>query len=315
MPVSRRVQRPPMVLIASEEEWPALSLESVLGPAGYAVVRANTPRQIIDLASTARPDVVILDHSLGDAESMDLCRRLRDHPMVSEATPIILTTSGHVGRAQRVAGHAAGAWEVMGQPLDPELLLLKIQNFTLAKRDVDAVRDDSLLDHLTGLYSFRGLVRRAREIGAEAARRHDPLACIVMAPEPLLGAEEINDGLAARALEHASGILRSTSRASDIPGRLGQMELAVIAPATEEQGARRLAERLRDALESSPVEAGGRLRSFSFRTGVCAVPNFAEASLDPVELLLRASSAARQVRYTPSAGIAAFGDTTPATAE
>ena len=36
---------PPLVLIASSQEWHARSLESILGPHGYAVVRAYTGKQ------------------------------------------------------------------------------------------------------------------------------------------------------------------------------------------------------------------------------------------------------------------------------
>ena len=32
--------RPPLVLIANEQEWSTRTLESILGPSGYAVLRA-----------------------------------------------------------------------------------------------------------------------------------------------------------------------------------------------------------------------------------------------------------------------------------
>ena len=40
---------PPIVLVANDQEWSARSLESVLGPHGFATVRAFTGRQALEL--------------------------------------------------------------------------------------------------------------------------------------------------------------------------------------------------------------------------------------------------------------------------
>ena len=41
--------RPLLVLIANDQEWSARSLETILGPHGYAVVRTYNGRQTLDL--------------------------------------------------------------------------------------------------------------------------------------------------------------------------------------------------------------------------------------------------------------------------
>ena len=38
----------PLVLIANDQEWSARSLESILGPSGYSVVRAYTGQQALE---------------------------------------------------------------------------------------------------------------------------------------------------------------------------------------------------------------------------------------------------------------------------
>src|SRR5690606_7656216 len=40
----------PLVLVANDQEWSARSLESILAPNGYAVVRAHTGQQALDQA-------------------------------------------------------------------------------------------------------------------------------------------------------------------------------------------------------------------------------------------------------------------------
>ena len=58
--------RASVVLLVNRQEWTARSVESVLQPAGFAVVKAYTGRQAIELAARLRPDLVIVDFKLSD---------------------------------------------------------------------------------------------------------------------------------------------------------------------------------------------------------------------------------------------------------
>lgn len=295
MPDRDMSQRPPLVLIANDQEWSARSLESILAPNGYAVLRAYTGIQALERARTARPDLVILDAQMPDVHGVDVCRELRSDPRFSATTPIIITTAGPSGRTQRLEAYRAGAWEFLGQPLDGEALLLKLETFLKSKLEVDRIRDENLLDHPSGLYNMRGLSRRAREIGSEAVRLRQALACVVLAPEP--GSEpETTDTLVLKIAEEVGKILRESGRASDAIGRLGPAEFAVIAPATEAQGAVRMVERLGDLLERMPISNGTGNHMLRVRAGYCAVPDFAASPVDAVEMLLRATSALRHLR-------------------
>jgi diguanylate cyclase (GGDEF)-like protein len=292
--------RPPLVLIANDQEWSARSLESILAPNGFAVLRAYTGQQALDRARTAQPDLIILDAQMPDMHGVEVCRAIKDDPRYSGTIPIIITTSGPSGRAQRLEAYRAGAWEFLGQPLDGEALLLKLQTFIRAKFEIDRVRDESLLDQLTGLYNMRGLAKRAREIGSEAFRRHHALACIVFSPDPESAAAENSDQIseahATKVAERVGEIIRQRGRASDAIGRLGRSEFAVIAPSTEAEGAVRLMQRLGQSIEAESVNLGEVEKKLRIRAGYCAVPDFAESSVDAVEMLLRATTALRHLR-------------------
>src|SRR5882724_3254237 len=180
----------PLVLIANDQEWSARSLESILGPSGYSVVRAYTGQQALERAQATQPDLIILDAQMPDMHGFDVCRTLRADPRFSSTTPIVITTSGPSGRTQRLEAYRAGAWEFLGQPLDGEALLLKLGTFLQSKQQVDILREENLLDSGTGLYNMRGLARRAHEIGADALRRREALACAVFAPETEMDSDE-----------------------------------------------------------------------------------------------------------------------------
>jgi diguanylate cyclase (GGDEF)-like protein len=287
----------PLVLIANDQEWSARSIESILGPNGYSVVRAYTGQQALERARASQPDIIILDAQMPDMHGFEVCKALRTDPRFSSTTPIVITTSGPSGRTQRLEAYRCGAWEFLGQPLDGEALLLKLGTFLESKRQVDILREENLLDSGTGLYNMRGLARRAREIGADALRRREALACIVFAPESAMETDEDAPGEELlRMSDQVGAVFREVGRGSDAIGRLGAAEFAVIAPATGQDGALRLVGRLGAAVEATRIPVRGGERSVRVKAGYCAVEDFADASVDAVELLLRATTALRDLK-------------------
>jgi diguanylate cyclase (GGDEF)-like protein len=288
--------RHPLVLVANDQEWSARSLESILAPEGYSVLRAFTGRQALERAGTAHPDIAIIDLQLPDIDGLEVCRVLREDPRFSDTTPVIITTAGPSGRAQRLEAYRAGAWEFLGQPLDGEALLLKMKTYLRSKIAVEVERDRSTVDAATGLYNRRGLAQRAREIGSEAYRHSHPLACVVFAPAAGL---EVGDGGAeneSQDIGEAVGkLFRKIGRVSDAIGRLGPSEFAIIAPATDDEAAMKMVERLRAAIESESRDENSDKKLVMLRAGYSVVPDFREAEIGATELLLRASTALRDI--------------------
>jgi PleD family two-component response regulator len=278
--------RPPLVLVANDQEWSARSLESILAPNGYSVLRAYTGRQALERARGARPDLIILDAQMPDLHGVEVCRQLRGDPRFPATVPIIITTAGPSGRAQRLEAYQAGAWEFLGQPLDGESLLLRLNTFLTAKFEADGLLEESLLDPTTGLYNMRGLSRRAREVGADVVRRRAPLACVVFTADPEAAAPE------GGRTQTVGEVLRQHGRASDVIGRLGEGEFAVIAPSTAAEGARQMVQRIERLLEGRQGEGAPPIR---LRAGYCAIPDLSTARLDVLQVLLQATSALRSL--------------------
>jgi diguanylate cyclase (GGDEF)-like protein len=282
-------ERAPLTLVASAQEWSSRSLESILAPNGYAVLHAYSARQALDRARRTQPDLILLDADLPDRDSMETCRLLREESLVSKSTPIMMLTSGPPTKQQRLAALRAGAWELLALPVDAEELLLRLDAYVQAKLDADQAREEGLVDPITGLYNMRGLSRRAREIGADAVRKHAPLACVVFGAEPNdEGAPDA--GRQGTALAH---VLRRAGRISDAIGQLGPSEFAIIAPATDASAAVRLAERL-IAVAGAATTAGERVPKI--RVGYEAVTDLHDTPIDPSELLMRATTALRAAR-------------------
>ena len=283
---------PPLTLIANSQEWHSRSLESILGPHGYAVLRAYTGKQAIERAQASRPDLIILDTDLPDRDGLDVCRELRADPSISDATPILITSPTHSSRQKRLDALRAGACDFIGSALDGEELPLRLDALMRAKRAVDRAQEESLLDELTGLYNIRGLARRARELGSQSFRQKEPFACIVITP--LLLNEEggaLSANRSAEVVETLAQVLKETGRTSDAIGMVGPGEFAVIAQGTDSDGAVGLAERLTRAVSNM-----GSTKGIRVAVGYDAVPNYHDAPIEPSDMLMRASLAMRLSR-------------------
>ena len=215
-----------MVLVANDQEWAARSFETILGGEGHRVVRAYTGRQALDRLETHRLDAIILDMQLPDLDGARVCQMMRQDPRIGPSVPILMTTAGPSGRQERLTAYRAGAWEFFGYPLDPEAVLLKLRLFLDAKQAADAIHERSLVDEATGLYNRRGLLRRGRELAAQAARCDDHLSCILLKPHPR--SVEAESGAAVAMARRIGEILRESCRLSDVVGRFGPLEFAVL---------------------------------------------------------------------------------------
>lgn len=306
--------RPPIVVVGVEQEWGARSLETVLGPRGFAVVRAYSGRQTLDLAEVATPDAVIVDSRLPDLDGIDVCRALREESRIGAHVPVIITASGPVPRDFLHDAYAAGAWSVWEQPIDGELLLLRLQNWIAAKRVADATERGSLIDRESGLYTYRGMRRRIDEVMADATRRGTPVSCIAIGPMVLgLHTTAVEAPAPAHLFADVGRLLASHARGSDVVGRVGVSEFAILAPMTEAPGALELVERLHDKVSvMAPLVVDGRHSRLGLRIGLASIGSEGLKLHNGSELLVRASTALRYAQSSRTSRVRTF-DEVPAT--
>jgi len=278
--------RIPVVLVAHAGTWLTRALDSMLAPQGYRVLSVASGRELLEQAPELGPDVVLLDANLQDVDSIVVCRRLRLHRAVSWHTPVIMITSTPATKQQRLAALEAGAWDYLSVGLNAEELLLKVDAFTRVKLETDHVLEEDT-EPESGLYTKRGLERRARELVSDAFRRHAPLACVALSVEADATASPV-------VVDFASRLLQASGRASDAIGRAASGEFLVLAPSTAPPGAAQMARRLSQAIERGPRPAG--LPPLEVRAGFEAVVDLHETPLDPASLLGHASVALGRAR-------------------
>jgi diguanylate cyclase len=92
-----------------------------------------------------------------------------------------------------------------------------------------------------------------------------------------------------KVLVHISRLMQSILRKVDILGRYGGDEFVILLPETTHEGARRLTERIRQAIAQQPITAGGVSIPITLSIGLAS--NVKEPSLSLDELLQRADRA------------------------
>lgn len=269
----------PVVLLASRDELFARSLETVLAPAAYTVLRAYTARSAWDQARRARPDAVVLATDLEDPTGLELCRELRADAAVSLSTLILLTGPGTATRQSRLEALRAGADQLWSQPMDTEEFALRLAAGVRVKRDADAARAAALVDPRSAFWNEHGLLRGAEAVVAQMARTGAPLTIAVLDPVwPTARADwDLGDRIA--------DVLRRSARHADAVGRLGPARFAVIAPRTGVANATSFGQRLLDEVRRTLPGATEALR--------VGLASLEDAAIAPpvVELLARAVAA------------------------
>ena len=274
--------QPPRILIASHHAEAGLALKELGEKNGYTVVRCFTAVQALERARVTRPDVIVLDESLVDADPLETSRALRDDPLVGASTPILLVTTGQAVTTEHQRALRAGVWEFLPHPFNPAEAAARLQTYVLHRLEVARAQGGQVVQDEAGLYTTRGLALRAQELTLQAFHHGAALACVALAP--------VGDGTAdgAGAVQLVARVLCASGRRSDAIGRIGPSEFAVVAPGTDGAGAVMLAQRVAKA-----VRAASGAEPPALRAGYDAVGNTRYTPVEPKNLLARATSALR----------------------
>jgi PleD family two-component response regulator len=275
---------PPLILIAAHADH---SLASVFEGRPYTLLHVHSGALALQCVRDVRPDAIVLDADLPDMSGIDACRLLHDDLRIAHTVPTLILAPNKPTPEQRVAALRAGVWDFLPYPPDPEELLLSLETYLRAQRNTD-VALVGLVDPATGLYTRPALARRARELGALMSRARGGLACVVFA----LGADPADP--------KAGSLMARSARVSDVVGALGPGEFAVLAPGTDHTGAVKLAQRIGGALRDVVGANSSGASASALQVGYDAVSNLKYSPIDPVALLLRATTAVRN--GTPEPG-------------
>lgn len=115
-----------MILNVDDHEAARYARSRLLTKAGYTVQEAATGTQALELSTSLRPALVILDVNLPDVSGLEVCRRIKTDPLTA-STPVLHLSASAISSADCVVGLDSGADSYLIEPVDADVLLATVR--------------------------------------------------------------------------------------------------------------------------------------------------------------------------------------------
>ncbi len=242
-----------------------------LRKAGMEVEVVTDPMQLLLPLSEFHPDLILLDMYMPDCTGMELATVLRQ--MDAFVSIPIVYLSAETDREKQLEAVGLGGDDFLTKPIKPAHLVASVTSRVERYRKL---RSLMLRDSLTGLFNHTKTRECLAQEVSRAARLGQPMAYAMLDLDHF---KLVNDtyGHAAgdRVLRSLAQLLSRRLRSSDVVGRYGGEEFAIIFPNTSGQAAAGLMDELRVAFAKIRHRTGQAEFTATFSCGVAAYPDCA----------------------------------------
>ncbi|WP_029417926.1 PleD family two-component system response regulator [Brevundimonas bacteroides] len=266
-----------MVEVLSKEHRPSVETDPV---AGLAAAKGPNDLLIVNVAASEFDGLRLV----AQVRSAETTRHL---PILAVVDP--------ADRPRLVKALDLGVTDLLTKPVDAEELAARARTQVRRKRYTDFLREKldyslemAVTDALTGLHNRRYMAGQLQGFVSRSALSGEPVSVLVLDIDHF---KAVNDGFGHDAgdevLREFAVRLATNVRAVDLPCRLGGEEFVVVMPGTDMEDARRIAERIRRDVGSTPfrVMGGRELLTVTISIGVAACTGAGDT---PEALLKRA---------------------------
>ncbi|NCC25882.1 MAG: diguanylate cyclase [Deltaproteobacteria bacterium] len=219
--------------------------------ADYRVRVADTGAKALAVAeSEDPPDLVLLDIMMPGMDGHEVCRRMKENPK-TKGIPVIFVTA--LGESEDEArGFDLGAVDYITKPFSLPVVRARVRTHLQLKQRTDMLEELSMIDGLTGVANRRSFDQALDREWRRAARNG---AAVAVAMIDIDHFKAFNDnyghGAGDECLRRVAQALKSVLlRPSDLVARYGGEEFVALLPETDKDGAARMAEALRRAVDS-----------------------------------------------------------------
>jgi len=287
----------PTVLIVDDEPTNVQALAKLL-KSDYRIQVANNGEKALAIAQgSEQPDLILLDIQMDGLDGYEVCRQLKEDPATSTIPVIFVTGQDTVSDEEK--GFKLGAVDYISKPFYPTIVRARVGTHMSLKIKTDLLEQISMLDGLTGIPNRRYFDEQFQKEGARALREQLPFSLIMMDIDHFKGYNDnYGHGAGDDCLQKVARTLTSTlSRPMDMIARYGGEEFVALLPGTDSAGAAKVAEDLRNAVESLAVthEYSSVANVVTLSLGVATMNSDADQKMLS-ELLKRADVALYQAK-------------------
>lgn len=232
----------------------------------------------ISLATSLRPDLILLDVEMPGMDGYEACRRLRAEHATS-TIPIVFLTA-RASTEEIVQGLNLGASDYIGKPFKLSELVSRVRAALRTSRLIRLLEEEALVDILTGLGNRAMFDERfAAEVGVRIGT-HNPLSCIVLEVDQFTHiTENYGRPFGDYVMGEVGAALLGICRPEDVACHLEGEKFAILSPNTAVDDAVAIAERMRLAVASIPFTRRDQSISVTCSFGVAQALDIYDRSL------------------------------------
>jgi diguanylate cyclase (GGDEF)-like protein len=239
----RSIEDPCRVLIMDDMDLLAQHYAMVLQSAGMETAVVTEPTDLFEALSAFKPELILVDLYLPDCSGIEAAQVIRQHPTYRNLPLVYLSTESAAVPMQLDALRAGGD-EFLQKPISDAHLVAAV---SIRARRFRMLSDLMSRDSLTGLLNHINLKLTLEQELARARRRGGSLSFAMIDIDNF---KSVNDSyghpVGGRVIKSLARLLTQRLRNSDVIGRYGGEEVAVILFDTDLKMAAKLLDEFRE---------------------------------------------------------------------
>ncbi|HTX74394.1 MAG TPA: diguanylate cyclase, partial [Rectinemataceae bacterium] len=271
---SEREAPPYHVLIVDDDPEQVAYNAMILQRAGMITSVATEPERVIPLLIDAKPEIMLMDMYMPGCTGPELAALVRQNEAFAGMPIIYLSVERDLEK--QIAAIRQGGDEFLEKPIKPDHLIASV---ALRAGRTRAIRYYMERDPLTGLLNHTNISER---LGTEILRARRSGSVLSFAMIDLDRFKDVNEGFGHltgdRVLRSLGRLLYERLRRTDVVGRYGGEEFAVILPGADGRRAARLIDELRDSFGRLRHRVEDRDFTATFSCGISTYPEFVSAA-------------------------------------
>ena len=231
----------------------ALSIE-------HTVAVAESPDDMMQLASIGDYDLLIVSLTLADYDGLRLCSQLRSLESTRQTPLLAIVEEGDTPRLVRALD--MGVNDYLVRPVDRNELVARCRTQLRRKRFQDYLRDKfqqglelAITDSLTGLYNRRYMESHLAAMVQDGLQNNKPVSILIFDIDFFKAVNDTHGHAAGdTVLKEFAQRISQNVRGVDLACRMGGEEFVVVMPDTDLAYATMVAERLRQRVGEYPFK-------------------------------------------------------------